>query len=159
MKRTNSNRSLVLLIMLLFIIVIVFFLLPSGDSSESANIYGKWDFYFTYSNDTNLIYRGDLEIQIEDSLEVSFAIVAPKSSRSEIIKATNVTREAGKISGSLIYDRYKIRGGFLTEYFEFQFNENQTFEGTGRCTAFCAEGTDQSTIQWYGSKQISTPNN
>jgi hypothetical protein len=67
--------------------------------------------------------------------------------------------EGGKLSGSLVYDRYKIRGGFLTEYFELQFNENQTFNGVGRCTEFCAEGTDQSSIRWYGSKQITPPNN
>ncbi|MBK8501699.1 MAG: hypothetical protein IPL46_05545 [Saprospiraceae bacterium] len=159
MKYKNSNRSLVLLILLLLIAAIAFFMLPSGNSSESGNITGKWEFYFTYSNDTNLIYRGDLEIEMKDSLQVSFAIVAPKSLRPEMIKATKLTMVADKISGSLIYDRYKIRGGFLIEYFELQFNQNQTFSGFGRCTAFCAEGTDQSTIRWYGSKQITTPNN
>lgn len=158
MKRKHSNRNLILLTLLLLVMVIIFFALPSVKlTGENQSVEGTWDFYCYYSNDTSLIYRGDLTIGTEDTLTAVFEIFAPRSTRPEMIRAASLSMEAGKLSGILVHDRYMIKGGHMHESFELTFDkEEPVFRGEGRCLQHCAEGTESSVITWYGSKQETT---
>lgn len=121
-------------------------------SEKESGLSGEWKFYFTYSNDTSLVYRGDLHLEENDSLVLNFQIKAPRSARAEQIQASNVVKTANGVEGRLIYDRFKIRGGYLSEYFNLIFDEKDKFSGQGKCIEYCAEGTEDATIEWHGSR-------
>ncbi|MCB0688241.1 MAG: hypothetical protein KDC53_17005 [Saprospiraceae bacterium] len=133
---------------------ILYFFIPSGPvlKDRPSGIEGDWKFYFTYSNDTSLIYRGNMNVNTADSLMVTFEIFAPHSTRAEKLKARQVQINDKNISGTLLYDRYKIRGGYLEEHFSLDLKTDDTFEGEGHCIQNCAEGTENATIYWFGSK-------
>lgn len=145
---------MILLLLLLLLVIIIFFLLPGLKSTSRTSPEGNWKFYFTYSNDTNLIYRGNFQLSLQDSTTLEFEITAPKSTRAEKIKATNVSRTENQISGTLLYDRFKIRGGYLKEHFNFIFENDSVFNGEGRCLQYCAEGTEEASIRWHGTKDV-----
>jgi class 3 adenylate cyclase len=115
---------------------------------------GPWEFYYFYANDSTLIYRGDLTIRIDPTgaTEAEFAIKAPRSSRAEKIGATSLDFSNGHLTGELTHQLYKIKGGHMLEQFSFTFSDPSTFTGSGRCVAYCAEGTEEQTIMWHGTK-------
>lgn len=151
-KGKNNSRILTILILLLLVVIVIFFMLPGENTAQSHSLDGNWKFYFTYSNDTSLVYRGDLNITTHDSVMMNFEIIAPKSVRAEQIVARNINQTDNTISGTLIYDRFKIRGGYLTENFNLTFKGDSVFDGVGKCMEYCAEGTENASIIWHGSK-------
>ena len=153
-KKKNSTLSLIILITLLLVALVVFFMIPDNIKGEQAQSKtGVWDFYFFYSNDTTLIYRGDLTISQEDSLIAAFEIFAPRSTRAEQINAMNLKIESDTLRGILVHDLYKIKGGHMTESFELTFSDQDIFSGKGKCLEYCAEGTEESIISWHGTKK------
>lgn len=154
LKRKNSTLSLILLITLLTVALVVLFMLPDSiDGEQARSKAGVWDFYFFYSNDTTLIYRGDLTISQEDSLIAAFEIFAPRSTRAEQINARNLKIESDTLRGVLVHDLYKIKGGNMMESFEIIFSDRQIFSGQGKCLEYCAEGTEEAIISWHGTKK------
>ena len=115
---------------------------------------GAWEFIYFYSNDSTLLYRGDLQLSSGGTtrLQANFKIKAPKSRRIEEINAKALEFSDGKLSGELSHELYKIQGGHMLEQFEFVFSDAEQFTGTGRCVAYCAEGTESLKIIWRGTK-------
>ena len=177
-SNNKSNRLTYVLVLVITVIIVGFIAWISQSTSSTSDplnaaetaqdlsvesdanlswsdIIGVWDIYFFYDNDSSIVYNGTLEISGTDSLTAVFEILTPRSRRSEKVKTKSVTFSPNrkKLIGTLVHDMYKIRGGFLEEAFEFDFEENlQKFSGTGKCVAYCAEGTENATILWQGSK-------
>lgn len=114
---------------------------------------GEWKFFYYYSTDTNLVYTGELQVGLADS-SIHMNVIAPKSNRSEEVKVTewSVSDEGG-LSGVIVHDLYRIRGGHPSESFTLQLTDDQSFEGSGSCIEFCAEGTEGVEMTWRGTRE------
>ncbi|NND34153.1 MAG: adenylate/guanylate cyclase domain-containing protein [Saprospiraceae bacterium] len=127
----------------------------SIDNAPSLNdLVGDWEFYYFYNNDSTLTYRGDLQLSgsNQSNINAVFKVRAPKSRRVEEITARILDFSRGRLSGELSHELYKIRGGHMLEQFDFTFTDAGKFTGSGRCVAYCAEGTESIGISWRGSK-------
>ena len=114
---------------------------------------GIWSFSYCYSNNCDLVYTGQFEFTIVDSLKMICEVYAPKSNKPEKITAKNLTYDLNTqtLKGTLVHNRFRIRGDFLKEQFTLLFDDN-VLSGTGRCLSNCAEGTDDVVIKWEGAK-------
>lgn len=114
---------------------------------------GEWKFFYYYSTDTNLVYTGELQVGLADS-SIHMNVLAPKSNRPEEVQVTawSVSDEGG-LSGVIVHDLYRIRGGHPSESFTLQLTDDQSFEGSGSCIEFCAEGTEGIEMIWRGTRE------
>jgi len=154
-KSKKGRIALALVICALMLIMGAFFWMRRCNAQEKVD--GKWSCYYYYSNDSSLVYKGTVHVQLEDSLSAKFEIYAPKSKRAEVIAARELTYNSAQrtLSGVLVHDRYKIREGHLLEEFSLVFEDQGQFSGVGRCKEYCAEGTEDAEITWMGMREIS----
>ena len=150
MPTTRKRKSVLILGLLLLTCVALYFLFPR--TYKSATTWdGTWSFYYFYENDSSLIYTGQLEIETHDSLTLQLQVKPPKSSRHKILSTKVVSYSKQSIEGEIVHQHYKINGGHPKETFAWSLTEN-TFVGSGQCHAYCAEGTEGLTINWYGER-------
>lgn len=113
---------------------------------------GEWKFFYYYSTDTNLVYTGQLQVALADS-SIQMNVLAPKSNRSEDVQINDWSvSDEGELSGIIVHDLYRIRGGHPSESFELHLIDNQSFEGEGQCVEFCAEGIEGVEMIWRGTR-------
>ncbi len=143
-----------MLVIFLAFVTALFFILPwEGSSEDLSTWHGQWKFYYFYHNDSSLTYRGDLSISSQDdSIVISLAVKPPKSSRSEQLVIDIHSHSENQITGTMTHDRYLIKGGHLTEEFDWRLESSDRFTGSGSCIKHCAEGTEQVAMTWHGEK-------
>lgn len=141
-KRTILKIGLILLGTALIGVLGYQFLMPSKKSS-SKDWAGTWEVSYFYENEPNLLYTGSLHISDQDSLSGYLEIYAPKSTRSEILTLQDISlsEDASQISTQVIHNQYKIRGGYMREFFELKLESKEKVSGEGKCLEYCAEGT------------------
>ncbi len=151
---SRLRNILLLFVLLLAIAIGVVKYLQTAPSSGSMDQWsGKWKFFYYYSTDTNLVYTGELQVGLADST-IKMNVLAPKSNRSEEVQITEWSvSEEGGLSGVIVHDLYRIRGGHPSESFALHLMDDQTFEGSGRCVEFCAEGTEGVEMTWRGTRE------
>ena len=152
----NQKKTLILLFSLLILILGLIGLrfLKKDRSLSSEDWAGTWEVSYYYDNEPALLYEGTVYIEVRDSLSGQREVLAPNSLRPETVPLSNLSfgDKVAIIRGEAIHTRYKIKGGFLQETFELNLTSPRTFTGHGRCTAYCAEGTEKASIIWDGIK-------
>ncbi len=152
----NSRlRNILFLFMLLLAICIgvVKYLQSTPATTPLDQWSGEWKLYYYYSSDTNLVYTGELVVGSADS-SIQMSVLAPKSNRSENVQVTEWSiSDGGGLSGIIVHDLYRIQGGHPSESFALHLTDDLSFEGTGRCVEFCAEGTQGVEMIWRGTRE------
>ena len=152
----NSRfRNILLAIMLLLALGfgVMKYLQNAPAESPMDQWSGEWKFFYYYSTDTNLVYTGQLQVDLADS-SIEMNVLAPKSNRSEEVQINDWSvSEEGELSGIIIHDLYRIRGGHPSESFVLHLIDNQSFDGNGQCVEFCAEGTEGVEMIWRGTRE------
>ena len=157
MANNYSRRFRIGIILLLFLILFVRISLEfsDGSSAEKSSIpVGHWKIAYHYANDANLIYTGEMQIsESDDSIIVDISVKPPRSIRTESLLVEDSKFVDGLLTGRMIHNTYKIKGGFLTESFELTFTDDDSLHGSGKCLDHCAEGTERMGIIWTGQKK------
>ncbi len=151
----NNARTLLFLILLLLLGGGLGYWWLQGKKSISKKDWeGEWKVSYFYGNEPELLYTGNLKIALKDTIEASLEVFAPKSRRSEKLELSSLNFGAGgiKLGGQARHIGYKIKEGNLTEAFELELTDAGHFIGSGKCAAFCAEGTEGIGIIWTGTK-------
>jgi len=143
------------LLLLLLLFAMGYAFLRKSNTFTQENWVGNWEITYVYDNEKNLQYTGSLHLTFEDSLSGSLKVFAPKSIRPEnlAIKSITASNNFVYIRGLIVHNAYKIKGGYLTETFEFKLENEGSFSGSGQCIASCAEGTEEVPISWSGKRQ------
>lgn len=148
-------RNILLLFVLLLAIAmgVVKYLQNASTSTPIDQWSGDWKFFYYFSTDTSLVYTGELQVGSADS-SIQMTVLAPKSNRSEKVQISewSVSDEGG-LSGVIVHDLYRIRGGHPSESFALHLMDDQSFEGSGQCVEFCAEGTEGVEMIWRGTRE------
>ncbi len=146
------QKRLFWLLFLLLLVLAAPWLISTFLSDNESQWTGSWTVYYFYENDSSLLYTGTMTIAENDSMLVHLKIKPPKSSRFESIVANVSDHTAGMLEGKIIHRRYKIDGGHPTEIFNWQLDQIDRFRGSGQCLQFCAEGTEDLAITWFGER-------
>ena len=152
MKTESKNlRPGLLLLFLLFLAVLGYFIFFSPKTGKGG-WHGEWSFIYYYENDTTLQYSGTILLNTVDSLSAQINVRAPRSNRVEELSVENLVISSEGLQGKIAHQLYRIKGGPLTEVFSLEISGADQFKGTGRCTEYCAEGTEDYMIIWKGQR-------
>lgn len=122
------------------------------NSGTAKNWVGDWKIKYHYENAPDLIFDGILHIDMENKPVARIQIWPPKSRDREILEIQNLVIDGDKLNGEIVHDTYKIKGGHPSENIELALTNSTTLLGTGKCTAYCAEGTEGENITWSGER-------
>ena len=147
MQEKSSKRAILKVGLILIGAIILgvlgyrFLIQPAKISGEDWA--GIWDVSYFYENEPNLLYTGSLHINSQDSLSGYLEIYAPKSTQPETLTLQDfsILENANQISGYVVHNQYKIRGGYMREFFELTLDSKEKISGKGKCLEYCAEGT------------------
>lgn len=115
---------------------------------------GKWELTYFFEKEPQLLFEGELEIDLEKTITGTMKVYPPKRKRAEIVRLEGLSFDENTLSieGYIIHEEYKLQGGYSKEVFKLELISPNTFTGKGACIEFCAEGTETQTIVWEGLK-------
>lgn len=152
-QRKAFRRVLLLVLILILVLIGLRFFLKKAQNISSQDWTGDWKISYFYENEPDLVYYGELQLALQNSLVGAMEVIPPMSNKSEMLELANIQISNNtSIEGEVIHTQYKIQGGYLSENFEWKLVSKDKFQGKGKCIAFCAEGTEDKKITWVGIK-------
>ena len=124
--KTPGSRGKRIRTLLLSLIILIFGILgvrylSSKEAATGNGWNGRWEVSYYYENEPEIRYEGILQISLQDTLSGLLEVYAPVSKRPERLTLSGWSLTGNdRIRGTVVHERYKIRGGFLLESVELQ---------------------------------------
>ena len=149
------KRLFVLLLVLVLLFLALFIFFRKEDLPSAKDWLGVWEVTYYYKNEPQILFEGNLKVELKDSLRGVLEIYPLKASKPEFLKIRGLSIDENTLSikGQIVHDKYMINGGYNKEAFSFELTSSDEFTGKGICLEFCAEGTEGVEIIWGGVRE------